>query len=222
MVYIKGNPSDKLILREKIMFSALELFSKDGIKSVTMDMIASSLGISKRTLYEVFEDKETLLRECILNRLRERDLYLKSVMENAKTVLDVIFAWYRSNIEMYMNSGPKFFDDLNQYPRVHREVDKNRKKDEQNGLDFLMKGVGQGIFRSEVNFAIFIKMGHELMHALMRSQQLHVYSFFDVYESVVVTFLRGISTSQGVQLIDEFINEYRKTYRKQSPNIKKL
>lgn len=53
-------------LRERIIETAVEAFSAHGIKSITMDDIATSLGISKRTLYEVFSDKETLLEEYIL------------------------------------------------------------------------------------------------------------------------------------------------------------
>ena len=45
-------------LRERIIDIAVEAFSAHGIKSITMDDIATSLGISKRTLYEVFSDKE--------------------------------------------------------------------------------------------------------------------------------------------------------------------
>ena len=60
-------------LREKIIDAAVTLFEKKGIKGVTMDDIASSFGISKRTLYEVFTDKETLLIECVRRGQAEAD-----------------------------------------------------------------------------------------------------------------------------------------------------
>ena len=53
-------------LKERIVQTALVLFGKYGIKSITMDEIASGLGISKRTLYETFKDKESILMECYL------------------------------------------------------------------------------------------------------------------------------------------------------------
>ena len=53
--------TSRVELRERIILAAVELFTTNGIKSITMDEIAASLGISKRTLYEVFPDKETLL-----------------------------------------------------------------------------------------------------------------------------------------------------------------
>ena len=62
---MKEHPQ-RLELRERIIDTALNSFATHGIKSITMDDIAAALGISKRTLYEVFSDKETLLMECIL------------------------------------------------------------------------------------------------------------------------------------------------------------
>lgn len=50
-------------LRNRIIDKAAVLFTRHGIKSVTMDYIASQMGISKRTLYENFKDKDQLLLE---------------------------------------------------------------------------------------------------------------------------------------------------------------
>ncbi len=67
--------SQKAELRERIIMTATEAFTLKGIKCITMDDIAAALGISKRTLYEVFADKESLLKECILQKQAERDKY---------------------------------------------------------------------------------------------------------------------------------------------------
>lgn len=53
-------------VKDRIIRQALKSFADHGIKSVRMDDIANSLKISKRTLYEIFADKETLLTECLL------------------------------------------------------------------------------------------------------------------------------------------------------------
>ena len=53
-------------LKERIIQTALLLFGKYGVKSITMDEIASGLGVSKRTLYETFKDKESIIMECYL------------------------------------------------------------------------------------------------------------------------------------------------------------
>ena len=72
-------------LRERIITAATEAFTSKGIKSITMDDIAAALGISKRTLYEVFSDKESLLKECILKAQADRDKYLQKSL-NSRTM----------------------------------------------------------------------------------------------------------------------------------------
>ena len=67
--------SQRAELKERIIATATEAFTTKGIKSITMDDIAAALGISKRTLYEVFVDKESLLKDCILTVQAERDRY---------------------------------------------------------------------------------------------------------------------------------------------------
>lgn len=74
------DPSSRAELRERIVETAMNAFTSHGIKSITMDDIAASLGISKRTLYEVFSDKESLLKEGILRYKRiGSDIFKKSM-----------------------------------------------------------------------------------------------------------------------------------------------
>lgn len=80
--------SQKAELRERIIMTATEAFTLKGIKCITMDDIAAALGISKRTLYEVFADKESLLKECILHKQAERDKYLQAIYEQSNNVLE--------------------------------------------------------------------------------------------------------------------------------------
>lgn len=70
--------SQRAELKERIIATATEAFTTKGIKSITMDDIAAALGISKRTLYEVFVDKESLLKDCIRRcRQKETGIYRK-------------------------------------------------------------------------------------------------------------------------------------------------
>lgn len=95
-------------LRERIIETAVEAFTIHGIKSITMDDIANSLGISKRTLYEVFSDKETLLEECILRGQKEADEFVKEVLATAENVLEVLLKCYLRSIEKFHATNKKF------------------------------------------------------------------------------------------------------------------
>jgi hypothetical protein len=77
-------------------------------------------------------------------------------------------------------------------------------------VNFFKEGVKQGIFRDDVNFAIINLLVRDQLDLLMNSDICNEYSFLEVYESIMFTFLRGISTEKGARVLEDFICEYRK------------
>lgn len=203
-------------LREKVILEAMEAFRTYGIKSIRMDDIANSLKISKRTLYEIFEDKETLLKECILYSQQKNECALVKVVEESKNVLEVILKCYKSSIEMYHRTNKKFIEEVQKYPKVYDMIVNGRNKDDKIAVDFLERGVEQGIFRDDVNFFIIHALLREQMDSLMHSNVAKQFSFLEVYESITFTYLRGIATRKGAEELDEFIREYRKEQAEQT------
>ena len=100
--------SQRVELKDRIIETASEAFTAHGIKSITMDDIAASLGISKRTLYEVFQDKESLLTQCILKRQEEMNAFLAETLANSKNVLEVILVCYQRSIETFHRTNKRF------------------------------------------------------------------------------------------------------------------
>lgn len=206
--YLK-EASQKANLKERIIVKATEAFTTNGIKCITMDDIASSLTISKRTLYEVFVDKETLLKECLLKIQEERDEYLKEVFNNSDNVLQVLLSLFRKNIEAFHHTNRRFFEDVKKYPKVYEIIKKKQNSDSDEAMSFFKLGVEQGIFRSDINFRIVNMLVHEQFNVLLNTDICSAYSFVEVYESIMFTYIRGISTVKGAQLLDDFIVEYR-------------
>lgn len=199
-------------LRERIIQTAVESFSAHEIKSITMDDIAASLGISKRTLYEVFSDKESLLEECILKSQQDTDAWLKDILATSNNVLEVILRCYQWSIEKFHATNRKFFEDLKKYPKAYELVKKNHNRSSEDTVNFFKEGVKQGIFRGDVNFAIVNQLVRGQLDLLMNSNICDEYSFLDVYESIMFTFLRGISTEKGAHELENFISEYREKH----------
>ena len=196
---MKEHPS-RLELRERIVDTALQSFVTHGIKSITMDDIAAALGISKRTLYEVFADKETLLMECLRRAQDEGE---------ASNVLEVLLKLYQRSIEKFHNTNKKFFEDIKKYPKVYDMLIKRRNRDSEETIAFFKLGIKQGYFRDDVNFSIVNLLVREQLDLLMNTDLCKEYSFLEVYESIMFTYLRGISTEKGARKLEEFIQEYR-------------
>ena len=180
--------SQRAELRERILVTATEAFASKGIKSITMDDIAAALGISKRTLYEVFSDKESLLKECILKAQSDREAYLQEVYEQSHNVLEVILAVFQKSIEVFHQTNKRFFEDIKKYPKVYNMMKERSESDSEKTMSFFMLGVEQGIFRSDVNFAIVNLLVREQFDVLLNTDVCNEYSFIEVYESIMFTY----------------------------------
>lgn len=202
-------PLTKLELREKIVKQACRSFEVHGIKGIRMDDIASSLRISKRTLYETFSDKETLLRECILSNHAEMDERLRVVIADSTNVLEAILKCYQATVEAYHRVNKEFFEDIKKYPEVHELLKRGKERDENVTIDFLRQGVEQGLFRDDINFALLQLIVREQMKDLLDKRISKDFDFLEVYESMMFIYLRGISTEKGAKELEKFIKEYR-------------
>lgn len=197
------------VLRERILEKALKEFMENGIKCITMDDIASSLGISKRTLYEVFPDKESLLCECVDRRKAEFEEFIKDVLATASNVLEVLLKCCQRSIENFHATNKNFFEDIKKYPKVYERMMERRDSEAEATINFFRQGVEQGIFRSDVNFAIVNLLVHEQIDLLLNTDICKKYPFIDVYESIMFTYIRGIATVRGAEELEEFIQAYR-------------
>lgn len=214
------HPASRSELRERIIQTALQSFCTHGIKSITMDDIAASLGISKRTLYEIFSDKESLLEECILKGQQDGDEFVREVLSTASNVLEVLLRCYQWSIEKFHGTNKKFFEDIKKYPKAYELMKNNRNRSSEDIVRFFKDGVKQGIFRDDVNFAIINLLVRDQLDLLMNSDICNEYSFIEVYESIMFTFLRGISTEKGAGVLEDFICEYRKKQLERSETKK--
>lgn len=197
--------STRSALKERIVNTAMQMFSKRGIRGITMDDIAASLGISKRTLYEVFADKESLLEACIRKKHREDEAYGLAVQASARNVLEVVLKCYQRSVEIYHATSRRFFEDIKKYPKVYEMIRNLQDHDSEAFINFFKEGVEQGIFRSDINFGIMDLLLREQLDMLMNTDICERYSFLEVYESIVFTYIRGISTEKGAKELDGFI-----------------
>lgn len=212
--------ASRLELRERIVGTAVTSFSTHGIKSITMDDIAASLSISKRTLYEIFPDKESLLEECILKGRREADVFVKGVLATSSNVLEVLLKCYLRSIEKVHATNKRFFEDIKKYPRAYELMKRDNNRNSEDTIRFFKEGVKQGIFRDDVNFAIVNLLVRGQLDMLLNTDVCDRYSFVEVYESIMFTFLRGISTEKGASELELFIREYRRNHVPKDEDMK--
>ena len=153
------------------------------------------------------------MEECILRGQKEADEFVKEVLATAENVLEVLLKCYLRSIEKFHATNKKFFEDIKKYPKAYELLRSRSDQDSEETIQFFKDGVKQGIFRADVNFAIVNLLVREQIDLLMNTDICKRYSFLEVYESIMFTYLRGISTEKGAQELEAFIQEYRENER---------
>jgi len=198
------------LLREKIVSVALKAFLKEGIRAITMDDVASLMGISKRTLYELFPDKEQLVLSCVELHNAQRRIEAEPVFKKCENVVDVLLCFYRFMAEDLYATNPLFFTDMHRYPSVQKLIRERHANHCNESIEFLNRGVKEGFFRDDVNLEISHELVDHQFRLLMQGEISQKYSFLEVFESIFFTFIRGTATPKGQQILENFILNHRK------------
>lgn len=190
-------------LREEILKVATHEFTTIGVKSVKMDDIARMLKISKRTLYEIYDNKEQLLLESVARRIHEFDATLERFdASGEKKVIDILLEFYRLQMEELRDMNPVYYEDLHKYPRVMTFLDQVKKEHRFHSMDFFKRGVLEGYFRDDFNYELISQLGNNVMQNVMENKLYKIYSLQDIFRNVVMLFIRGLCTTKGIQELD--------------------
>jgi AcrR family transcriptional regulator len=192
--------------RQRITEEAAIMFRTYGIRAVTMDMIATSMGISKRTIYEVFRDKDELLQGVLKwMAVRQREVMTK-IFSESENVIEAIFKMLDLMSSHFQNMSPAFHMDIKRY---HHEIlntlgEKNELPYYNNNSEILKRGIKEGIFRKDIDVDITNKC---LLEVARMSNDKSVFppdDFMnkDVIRTFYINYLRGISTQKGLELIN--------------------
>ena len=196
-------------VRDRILKEAAKEFFQLGIRNVTMDEIAYKLGISKRTIYETFKDKTELLITCLESYSEELKQKKEKIISNSSNVLESIFKFLKDGISTMNAINPVFINDLKKfYPEIWQSIYLNNEIKNLNLTHKLLrKGVNEGIFLKEINLDIVSKLIMEQVKILTDENAFprDKYTVSEVFQNMVISFTRGISTKKGLDIIDEMI-----------------
>lgn len=203
-------------VRNLILNAALEQFMSKGIKEVKMDDIASLLSVSKRTIYELFSDKEELLLEA-LKLLHERTRSEgKAIIRRSEHILDIILNLYGLYFELLKKVNKKFFTELERYPRICQRNKERETKNNKKFLAWIELGRKQGLFREDANFEVLsyiLRRDLEIIFTVNikgEENELSKYTSEELGRTLILFYMRGISTPKGQEIIETYLNNYNK------------
>ena len=195
---------EKTDLRERIVTTASRLFQAQGVKQVRMDDVARELSVSKKTLYELFADKEELLLEVVKVISMGFHKNIKEIICSSANVLEQIFMLYKRVIEHCREVNPLFFIDLMRYPQVQAFFEQVHVQHADRIKEWLMMGVKQGLLRDDVNYEVFLRQDGFQIDKLLINPEVRNYPAEVIYDSVVLVMLRGLATEKGLEIIKQW------------------
>ncbi len=194
--------------QEKILKTSLELFFKYGIKRVTMDDIAKELGMSKKTIYQYYKEKDDIVNQLCEIEMTRHEKKFEEVFIQSKNPIHEIMLISENIREMLQNVNPMFFLDLQKFHPTaflkfqsfkencaHKDIVRNIKK-----------GKEEGYYRPEIDeeFAAKHRLAQIDMLFFGNYFSFDKISFTQSHELILDMFVYGICTIKGHKLINEY------------------
>jgi AcrR family transcriptional regulator len=200
--------------QQEIITAAFKQFKLLGFKSVTMDDIARKIGISKKTLYELFKDKDELVLECIKYMLNDNQVQTEKALKNSINAIDQAINILMIMEKMIRGMNPVCYLDLQRfYPSAAKYL--NDHKDSfmfQCISDNLKQGIQEGFYREDIDIEIISRFRMEsalivFQHDLFPQE---TYDIVKVNTQIFAHYIYGIASSKGHKMIESYLKKINK------------
>ena len=191
--------------RERIIQECNKMLMSVGPSSMTMDDVARACGISKRTLYEAFPDKRTLIMECIRRQHEVKNAEVKEIFETANNCFEAMYQVYQRARKMYKSTSVAFINDIKRlYPDIFDKHLENEKVTVDGISSVLRKAQDEGLVIKRINPEIAAYLFVLSMRELHEKARMNKYGFTDadLFDHVFISFLRGVATIKGIEMIE--------------------
>ncbi len=193
---------------ERILNAAKDLFWKYGIKSITVDDICKELGMSKKTIYQYFADKDAVVLEITKNEIALREMECDAICLQSKNAVHEILLMMKQMGEMFSRMHAKLFYDLQKYHPDAWQLFLDYKENyilpliEKN----LKRGIEEGLYRENLNIKIMARLrAHEIQMAFDPAIfPPDKFSLAEVQMQMIDHFLHGVATDKGHKTINKY------------------
>lgn len=204
--------------KERILQKAHELFHRYGIRSVSMDEIATQMGMSKKTLYQHFVDKDQLVDEVFVVMLHAKKSECVALQQHSDNAVHEEFLGFDNMSEMLSNMHPSLLYDLEKYhPAVFTKFRSFMG-------DFVYKlvrtnlerGINEGLYRSDIDVDLLARFRVATITLTSNPSNFpnkrHTLAYIE--EQLLDLFLHGVVTAKGQKLIQKYKDQRLKTESK--------
>ncbi len=202
----------------KILSASADLFRQYGFKAITMDDIARRAGISKKTLYQHFANKQEVVSESVNWYKCKITEECDAMIEGSENAVEAMVKTSDMMNQAYKQMNPHALVELQRfYPEafehfktklLQRDVDMLR--------DNLLQGIGEGYYREEINADVMARYRLEISLIMFQPNLLvnDRYDLVFISQEIFEHFLYGIMTPKGEKLYQKYKDKYLKQVSK--------
>jgi AcrR family transcriptional regulator len=199
---------------DRILMHANEMFMQFGLKSVSMDDIASRLGISKKTIYQYFADKEALVKEVVSKRTGENQLVYECDCERSENAIHEFFLAKEQASKLFQTMNPSIIYDLHKYyPKAFQIFSAHKnvfiyEKIKNN----IIRGIQEGLYRDDIDIETMARFRAEslIMPFNPSFQSMLHKDLVAVSNEISIHFLYGLVSPKGIKLILKYNQKEKK------------
>lgn len=189
-------------IKDRIRIRAYEMFSQYGYSKISMEEIAGNLGISKRTLYKHYSNKENILKEIVSTAKCEIETFIETLINNKKLQ-------FIEKLKMFMNfiakqtarlENPMIHDLMKCNPEIWNDIVEFRKnKTYKHFSELIEQGKKSRIFNKDLNTEVIVIAYVSSVHSLISPDTLSTLpiSADQAYMEIMKIFFDGIFTEDG-------------------------
>ncbi|MDE5843497.1 MAG: TetR/AcrR family transcriptional regulator [Muribaculaceae bacterium] len=196
---------------DKLFEAVYEILIKKGVKSTTMDSIARQLQISKRTLYEMFENKTELLTRAMKHHADNHRRKCEEIALNSPNLMESLVKIFKLHRDDISRVSVDFFRDMDRlHPGFRDDYETRHELFRKQMMKMFQYGVEQGVFRNDINFPTFVRIVELQMESVIRMKEIYTgdMSITEVFDTVMICYLRAIASPKGLEILDEAIPKY--------------
>ncbi|MEY3645714.1 MAG: hypothetical protein RL127_422 [Bacteroidota bacterium] len=200
-------------MKLRILEKGTQLFFRYGVKSVTMDAIAADLGISKKTIYQHFPDKDSMVLEVVQGFIEQDSLKWDELDRLYSNVIEKMFKSFDMVKDMITQMNPRLLFEIQKYfPKAYQLFkDHGEKCIHKNLIADFKKGAQFGYFRSDVDFELLARLRMAEVD-LAFNPDFYPNNKLSLYETQLTLmdiFMRGILTEKGLTLYNSYQNNLK-------------
>lgn len=186
------------------------VFMKYGLKSVTMDDLCREIGVSKKTIYKYFDDKNDLVLNIMQTKLAMDKLGCDVCEKQSENAIDALIKLSKLVIEQLANINPSVFFDLRKhYPEAWKIMHDHKWEFVLNNIrENIIRGKKENIYRENIDPEIIARYYVSNMDSVMDGE-VYPYPEFktdDVLTEVLRFHIRGLANDNGITYLKEHFN----------------